>query len=313
MQVADVLNQRAGGARRQRKIVAAERRQVMRAENLAQRARGPGRLVIPIRNRRRGIGVDQTRIGLVLRDHDFGRAQPRQFIRQSRALAQLESGEPTAGNLQRGDADAPAGLDERGGQVFAPAVQQVLLGQRARRDDARDLALDRAFGGGRVADLLANRHRHRLAHQLGEILVDAVARHAGHRNRLAGRFVARGQGDVEQGRGALGVFVKQLVKIAHAVEQEGVGVVGFERQILANHRRVLGGRDTRQGGGGGGFHARGVRRWRRCWRGICGRFWWGILRRCWHRFWWTRLRWPRPRRCRWRWARLQRSQPSPTR
>jgi hypothetical protein len=38
--------------------------------------------------------------------------------------------------------------------------------------------------------------------------------------------------------GFFGVFKKQLVKIPHAVEKQGVGKVRFEAQILGDHGGV---------------------------------------------------------------------------
>ena len=59
-------------------------------------------------------------------------------------------------------------------------------------------------------------------HELGEVLLDRVTRHARHLDRRAGRGAARGEGDVEQPRGALGVVVEQLVEVAHPVEEQDV-------------------------------------------------------------------------------------------
>jgi hypothetical protein len=63
-------------------------------------------------------------------------------------------------------------------QHLAPLLEQALVGDGAGRDDAHHLPLDRSLRGGRVADLLADRDRLALAHQLGEVALDAVHRHA---------------------------------------------------------------------------------------------------------------------------------------
>ena len=116
--------------------------------------------------------------------------------------------------------------------------EQVALGQRARRDDADDLALDRPLGRADLADLLADRDRFAEPDQLGEVAVDRVHRHAGHRDRLAGARAARGQGDVEQAMRALRVVEEELVEVAHPVEEERVGMLGLDAQVLLHHRRV---------------------------------------------------------------------------
>ena len=39
--------------------------------------------------------------------------------------------------------------------------------------------------------------------------------------------------------GPLGIGVKQLIKVAHAIEQEFIRVLGLDTQVLAHHRRML--------------------------------------------------------------------------
>ena len=58
-------------------------------------------------------------------------------------------------------------------------------------------------------------------------------------NRLAGRLAALRERDVEQARGFFGVLPEHLVEVAHAVEQQRVGVPGLEGQILLHHGRVV--------------------------------------------------------------------------
>jgi hypothetical protein len=66
-----------------------------------------------------------------------------------------------------------------------------------------------------------------------------VERHSRHRDRLARRLAARRERDIEQPRGALGVVVEQLVEIAHAIEQQHVGVLRLQAQVLLHHGCML--------------------------------------------------------------------------
>jgi hypothetical protein len=125
-------------------------------------------------------------------------------------------------------------------QVLAPVVEQGCIRERARGDDAGDLAFDRTFRCGGIADLFAHRHRLAELHQLGEILLDGMEGHAGHLDRLAGRSAALGQRDVHQLCGTHGIFEEQLVEIAHAVEQQLVRMLCLDAQVLLHHWRDIG-------------------------------------------------------------------------
>jgi hypothetical protein len=125
-------------------------------------------------------------------------------------------------------------------------VEQRRVGEGAGRDDARHRALHRPLGGARVAHLLGNHHRFAQLDEPRQVLLDRVVRHPGHLDRLAGGRAAGGQRDVHQPRGLLGVLEEQLVEVAHAVEEEGVGVVLLDAQVLLHHRGVLRDRVTRK-------------------------------------------------------------------
>ena len=77
-----------------------------------------------------------------------------------------------------------------------------------------------------------------LAGKTGQIAIGGVERYAAHWNGLSGALPAGGQRDVEQVRCDFGIVEKQLVKIAHAVKHQLVGVLGFDAQILLHHGRV---------------------------------------------------------------------------
>ena len=66
-----------------------------------------------------------------------------------------------------------------------------------------------------------------------------MKRNTTHLDRRAVTLPARGQRNVKQARRLLGILEKQLVEIAHAVEEQGVRVVRLERQVLAHHRGVF--------------------------------------------------------------------------
>ncbi|MNN24942.1 hypothetical protein D3C81_1383940 [compost metagenome] len=67
-----------------------------------------------------------------------------------------------------------------------------------------------------------------------------MERDAGHRDRLPCRLAAGGERDVQQSGGFLGIGVEQLVEVAHTVEQQLVGMLLLDAEVLLHHRRVGG-------------------------------------------------------------------------
>jgi hypothetical protein len=136
------------------------------------------------------------------------------------------------GHAQPGQAAGVARpLMHRQQHRFGFVAQQFHVGQRAGRDHPHHLALDRPLAGD-LAHLLANCHRFAQLDEPGQVGVHRVKRHTRHHHRLPGRLAALGQGDVDEAGGFFSIGVKQLVKIAHAVKQQGVGVISFEAEIL---------------------------------------------------------------------------------
>ncbi len=234
LRIAHILQKAAGRGDRQWSIGAAEPRQVARLELIAQRARRclqvevPGRTLADERH-------DSAWLLRLLGNEQLSRPQALDLAGERFAPLGFEHAEAAARQLQPREAETLALAIQGGEQRIAALFEERLVRHGARRHDAHDLALDRPFGLRRIADLLADRHRFAAAHEFREIALDAVVRHARHRDRLAGRLAARGQRDVEQPRGALRIVVKQLVEIAHAIEQQHVRVLRLEAQVLLHH------------------------------------------------------------------------------
>ena len=235
-----VVEQRAGGAHGEVEILDAEGREVARAELSRQRTgcgRGveaPGRQ----RARRHGRTPRHGNAGGV-RDQQLGDVEAFQR-RGGLGGGHLGQRELSRRQIEPGDAGAMPSWIRGDQQAVALGVEQVGVGHRAGRDHAQHLALDRSLARRRIADLLADRDRLAELHQLGEIAVDRMERHARHRDRRAGRLSARGERDVEQARRALRVVVEQLVEVAHPVEQKLVRMLRLGAQILPHHGRMGG-------------------------------------------------------------------------
>ncbi len=168
---------------------------------------------------------------------DFGGLQALQFGRQL-LHGHLGGAKLAGGEVQPGQPRFVAALAQRQQQAVALLFQQRGVGDRAGRDDAHHLALDRTLAGGRVADLLADRHRLAKLHQPRKILLGGVIRHTRHLDRLAVGRAALRQRNVEQLGGTHRIVEEQLVEIPHAVEHQHVGMLRLDAQVLLHHWRV---------------------------------------------------------------------------
>ena len=124
-------------------------------------------------------------------------------------------------------------------QIAALALDDRALGRRPRREDAHHFSFDEAFGNRRIFDLIAKRDAKSMLDQLGDIAVGGVIRHAAHRRLVLLPLAARGEDEIENRRGFLGILEKHLVKVAEAVEEDGVGDLPLDVEVLLEHRREL--------------------------------------------------------------------------
>ncbi len=180
-----------------------------------------------------------------LRHQHLGGAKPRDLIED--LPFRSAGGDATSGGEfdPRQRRAIPAGLaDSRrdGSQVIvAAAVEQRIVGERARRHEPDDFALDDPFGRGRIFHLLADRHAMPGRDHLPQITFDRMKRHAGHRNRVFGAEpapAAAGQGDAQRLGRELRVLPEHLVKIPHPKEQDIIGILLLECLVLLHRRRV---------------------------------------------------------------------------
>jgi hypothetical protein len=167
-----------------------------------------------------GEGVEERQGEAVGHQH-LGRAQALE-LRLQRVRWALHEAEVAVGEVQPGQpehAAVQAGGEQQG---VAAVVEQRGVGQRAGGDDAAHRALHRPLVRARLAHLLGDHHRFAELDQAREVLLDRMEGHARHADRPAARLAARGERDVEQARGLLGVVEEELVEVAHAVEEQGV-------------------------------------------------------------------------------------------
>ncbi len=145
------------------------------------------------------------------------------------------------------DAETPgrvggANARERREGVRPRRIEQRVLGDRARGDEAHDIAshhrLRPAFSrfcG--ILDLLTDGDAMAERNELLEIVIGALDRDAAHRNVVAQMFAALGEHDAECAGRDFRVVEEQFVKIAHAVKEQAVRIRRFDLDILRDHRR----------------------------------------------------------------------------
>ena len=117
--------------------------------------------------------------------------------------------------------------------VVVGFVEERVLGERAGRHDADDLALDDALGLLGILDLLADGDLVSGDDELSEIVLERVVGDSGERDRVAA-FAARGQGDAQHLRAKYRVVVERFVEVAHAKEQDRVADLLFLIDVLAH-------------------------------------------------------------------------------
>ena len=172
--------------------------------------------------------------------------------------------ERPCGDVERRHAVGPGVVDpphprQRGEEVGPAGLQQPLLRDGAGGDDAHHGTAHHGFvsallGLGGVLGLLADRHGVSAGDEGVEVVVGPFDGHAAHGDVLALVLAALGQNDAEDARRHDGILQEQLVEVAHAVEQQRVGVLRLDAEILRHHgrhavRRRVGAEARRRGGG----------------------------------------------------------------
>ena len=116
--------------------------------------------------------------------------------------------------------------------VRGAGVEQRVVDERARRQDAGDGALDHALRVLRILHLLADRDAVTHRDQLADVALGRVERDTRHRQALG----ALGQRDRQQLVREHGVAVEHLVEVAHPEEEQAIGMLLLEARELP-HRR----------------------------------------------------------------------------
>ena len=103
-------------------------------------------------------------------------------------------------------------------------------------DEFGDASFDKALGGLRVLELVADSHTEAGPDKAWEILVDGMIGNAGQFGKLIIAAGLASEGDAKDGRSLLGIVAKGLVEVAYAEEEHSVGEAALHLGMLPHKR-----------------------------------------------------------------------------
>ena len=180
-------------------------------------------------------------------NNQLGRLQPGQGSGQNvfftlAAENKYLSEKFAGGDINPGQSEIIRNFGRRQQKVIAFGVKQRFFGQGSGGYQADNLTLNYRlaaafFGFFGIFGLLADGNFIALTYQLGKVAFIGMKRHTAHRNVFTLNFAAFGQGNIQRFGCFERVIQKQLVKIAHPVEQQIVRILPLNLNILGHHRR----------------------------------------------------------------------------
>jgi hypothetical protein len=180
--------------------------------------------------RLRGRAVRERR-GLVARQNDLGGAESREGLLQPVRRHRFED-ELAGAQVHRREADVAA-LPERDDPIVPAPGYPALHQHGARGQRLHDLPPDQALGEAGILDLLADGDAVSGRHELAQVVRRGLHRHAGERDAVS----ARGQRDLQDPRGQLGVLIEHFVEIADPIKEDSVRTLRLYLAPMLEHRR----------------------------------------------------------------------------
>ena len=176
----------------------------------------------------------------VARHQELGGPPEQRRLEQGGARAVLlPHPEVPGGDVDEGRAEGARRAMEREEEVVRGPVQELRVGDGARRDDAHDLAPHQLLALGGRLHLLAHGDLLARADEARDVAVGGVVRDPRHRDRPLA-LLARRERELQQAGRGVRVLEEQLVEISEAEQQQIVRVALLELPVLQHHRSQLG-------------------------------------------------------------------------
>ena len=186
-------------------------------------------------------GADIVRLRQGIGQQQLTRAHAGQRVTQLAAGKSLNL-KLAGGKVTTGQRQLPLTLRQNAGdEIVAAGIKQRIFRQRAGRNDTHHAPLNQRLAAAlfslfRCFGLLADGNAKARLDQARHISGMRMHRHAAHGNVLPLMLAPAGQRNIKRLTGRHCIVKKQLVKIAHAIEQQQPGMGLLDGQILGHHR-----------------------------------------------------------------------------
>ena len=179
-------------------------------------------------------GVGKALAVAALDEHLLGRKVDQQLVDiVGRAL---RGDELARRDVEKGHAQQALLVEVHGSQeVVFLAVEDGAAHHHTGGDELGDAPLHQFLGQLGVFELVAYSHALAGAHQLGQVGVEGVVRKTGHLHALGSAIGAARERDAQYLAGHYGILPVGFIEVAHAVKQQGIGVLLLHREILLHH------------------------------------------------------------------------------
>lgn len=183
--------------------------------------------------------VGERREGFFLfepgRDQQFAGGHPQDFVDNGRGITAFGQPEGSGGDIQTGQPHIFLMPGNGQNEVVGLCIEEFILHDHSRGDHADHFPFNQAFGGFGILHLITDGHLEPVFDQAGDVALGCPVGDPAHGHGGIVVFVPGSKGNLQHPGGHLGILEKHLVKITHAVEQQGIGIPLLNGEVLLHH------------------------------------------------------------------------------